>query len=78
MFILLKYVIIITIIIIESLFGKKHMMDKKAIKILNFLLNFLKQGIEMLQRVISTDEFLKIEFDVKWLLLDDCILPRCW
>ena len=68
MFILLKYVIIITIIIIESLFGKKHMMDKKAIK----------QGIEMLQRVISTDEFLKIEFDVKWLLLDDCILPRCW
>ena len=27
---------IIIIIIIESLFGKKHMMDKKAIKILNF------------------------------------------
>ena len=24
------------IVIIKSLFGKKHMMDKKAIKILNF------------------------------------------
>ena len=32
----------------------------------------------MLQRVISTAEFLQIEFDVKWLLLEDCILPRSW
>ena len=38
----------------------------------------LKQGNEMLQRVISTAEFLQIEFDVKWLLLEDCILPRSW
>ena len=30
----------------------------------------------MFQRVISTAEFLQIEFDVKWLLLEDCILPR--
>ena len=50
------------------------MKDKKAIK----YWNFLKQAIEMLQRVISTAEFLKIEFDVKWLLLEDCILPRSW
>ena len=27
---------IMNIIIIKSLFGKKHVMDKKAIKILNF------------------------------------------
>ena len=32
----------------------------------------------MLQRVISTAEFLQIEFDAKWLLLEDCILPRSW
>ena len=35
MFVLLKYFMIM-IIIIKSLFGKKHMMDKKAIKILHF------------------------------------------
>ena len=51
------------------------MMDKKSYKTIGL---FLKQAIEMLQRVISTAEFLKIEFDVKWLLLEDCILPRSW
>ena len=71
MFILLKYDMIM-IIIIKSLFGKKHMMDKKAIKILNFF------KARKWQRVISTAEFLQIEFDVKWLLLEDCILPRSW
>ena len=30
----------------------------------------------MFQPVISTAEFLQIEFDEKWLLLEDCILPR--
>ena len=32
----------------------------------------------MLQLVIKTVEFLQIEFDEKWLLLEDCILPRSW
>ena len=67
--------LLLLLLLLNHYLEKKHMMDKKSYKTIGL---FLKEAIEMLQRVISTAEFLKIEFDVKWLLLEDCILPRSW
>jgi len=51
-----KYVIIMMIIIN---YLEKDMMNKKAIKILKY---FFKQGIKILQRVMSTAEFWRFKF----------------